>query len=281
MGAPLTPSETLAVIGDPVAHSLSPCLHAAAISAAGLRARYLAIRVPPAGLPRFIQDVRGGSLRGFNVTVPHKEAVVPLLDTLHDVALELRAVNTVVRHGTELAGHNTDVVGFRRALETAGLDSPRRALILGAGGAARAAAHALRGMDVDTGISARRRDQAEQVHGVMEDIAVVPWEDRETYASGCDLVVNATTLGMADLANASAMRWWPRGQEGALGFDLVYGRRTPYLQGAHEAGWAVMNGFEMLVQQAAESYRLWFGSGPDLHAMRQACTTGGVECYAS
>lgn len=275
----MTSREVLAVIGDPVMHSLSPRLQTAAIVAAGLDARYTAIRVPAERLAGFVAEARGGAVRGFNVTIPHKEAVVPLLDSVESPAAELGAVNTVVRAGGRLVGHNTDVAGFRRALERASAQ-PRRALVLGAGGAARAAAYALRQMGIETGISARRLDQTEDLCRTIQGVDMVRWGDRSTAAENCDLIVNATPLGMSHLAAESPITEWPRAPGSRVAFDLVYGHETRFLRDAAAAGWIPLDGLEMLVQQGAEAFRLWFGIEPDLGAMRRACAPEEVWCSA-
>lgn len=276
----MTSSELLAVIGDPVAHSLSPRLQTAAIASAGLGVRYVAMRVPAERLAGFVANARMGELRGFNVTIPHKEAVVSLLDALERPAAELGAVNTVVRAGSRLVGHNTDVLGFRRALERVSAARPRRALVLGAGGAARAAAYALRELGSEVAISARRPDQADRLSRVVQGVQTVPWDSRSVCAEGCDLIVNATPLGMSHLADESPLSQWPRARDVGVAFDLVYGHDTPFLRGAVMAGWTRVDGLEMLVQQGAEAFRLWFGLEADLDAMRCACTEE-VSCSAS
>lgn len=274
-------SKTLAVIGDPVAHSLSPPMHEAAIASAGLEARYIAIRVAPAELAHFLEDARNGSLDGFNVTIPHKETILPLLDGVEGLSIELGAVNTVVCESGRLIGVNTDVDGFSRALKGVAAMPPWRALVLGAGGTARAVSFALRQMGTRVGISARRSEQAMEMVRVVDWGEVVPWERRATFAEGCDLVVNATPMGMSHLAADSPLPRW-RGASGkSIAFDLVYGRETPFLRDAARAGWTPVNGVEMLVQQGAEAFRRWFGIEPDLASMRKACGLEDVPCSAS
>lgn len=136
---------TYAVIGDPIEHSLSPRLFSWLFAGLGLAAHYTALRVPPEALPEAVGRVRRGHLAGLSVTLPHKEAILPLLDDVHPAARRIGAVNTVVRDAAgTLRGHNTDAPGFRLALEHAGFrPGGARVLLLGAGGAARAAAFAL------------------------------------------------------------------------------------------------------------------------------------------
>jgi shikimate dehydrogenase len=269
------------VIGDPIGHSLSPRLHEAAIRSAGLDVRYDAVQVPPARLADFVAEARRGAYRGFNVTIPHKEAIVPLLDGLAEEARRLGAVNTVVCGDGVLRGFNTDVAGFTRALGRAIDKPPARALVLGAGGAARAIVWALTEMGASVRVSGRTETHARQIAEVIPGVETTPWERRTDVAARCDLVVNATPLGMSHLADQSPLPAWP-GPDGGLAFDLVYGRVTPFMKMACAAGWQVMDGTEMLVQQAAEAFRLWFGIVPNLAAMQAACTaTENLTCSAS
>lgn len=269
------------MIGDPIAHSLSPRLHAAAIESAGLSARYIAIRVAPSDLAGFVSGVHNGSLDGFNVTIPHKQTIVPYLDALDATAGDLGAVNTAVRGDHGMMGFNTDVIGFSRALKAVMPDPPGTALVLGAGGAARAAAYALRQMGTEVGICGRRPAQVAEVLQVVDGAEAVGWGSRAEVAGCCDLVVNSTPLGMARAALESPLPHWSPASGTAVAFDLIYGRETPFLREAADAGWVSVNGLEMLVQQAAEAFRLWFGIEPDLNSMRRACSFEDVSCSVS
>lgn len=270
------------MIGDPISHSLSPRIHAAAIAAAGIEARYDRIRVLSTHLPEFVDRVRGGMLLGFNVTIPHKQRIAPMLDALDGGSAEIGAVNTVVRRvDGQLAGYNTDVAGFLAALDGIAPRKPRSALVLGSGGAARGVAYALVHEGVSVAVSGRSREASEAVAQSIGAPRVVPWSKKESLAVGCDLIVNATPLGMSHLADETPLARWPEATDQAIAFDLVYGRETLFLRNAREAGWQTLGGLEMLVQQAAESFRLWFGLEPDTQAMREACLEGEAACSAS
>ncbi|GIV04594.1 MAG: hypothetical protein KatS3mg016_0169 [Fimbriimonadales bacterium] len=137
-------TQLTGVLGYPVRHSLSPAMHNAAFRALGLNWVYLAFEIPPEALPQAIVGMRGLRIQGLNLTIPHKEAVIPLLDALTDAAQRIRAVNTLFWEGGRLVGDNTDAEGFLQALREAGIEpAGQTVLILGAGGAARAVAYAL------------------------------------------------------------------------------------------------------------------------------------------
>lgn len=246
------------VIGWPISHSLSPAIHRAGFASVGLDAASAAFPVRPEDLGAAIAGIRALGISGVSVTAPHKVAVRAHLDAVAATADEVGAVNTIARDGDRLVGHNTDRAGFRRFLEDAGVGVEGvTALVLGAGGAARACALALRDLGVG-GLTIAARDPAAA--------AAVPVEAdilRFDEAAGlrADLVVNATPLGWG-------------GEEISLGpwrrvIDLVY-RSTPLLEAARDAGAEVHDGLGMLVAQAASAVEIWTGSSPDVRAMAAA-----------
>lgn len=268
------------VIGHPLGHSVSPAIFRAAFSAAGIDAAYEAWDTPPDGLQGRVDALRGDDFLGANVTVPYKETVAPLMDSLDDVAARTGAVNTIVHDGGALRGHNTDVYGFRRALAETGF-APRgkRVAILGAGGAARAVTAALIDLGAHTiFVSSRNWRRADALAGAFRSATPVGtqvtwshWEDGAFIraVSTADLVVNATPAGTArsDLegrtpTDTSLIR------AGALAFDLVYNPpETPFLAGARKQGAQAAGGLSMLVYQAAEAFRLWTGREAPVEAM--------------
>lgn len=267
--------ERYAVIGDPIDHSLSPAMHAAAFRHAGINAQYEAIRVSTRDLESTVETLRHLGFRGFNVTVPHKEAILPHLDAMSAEATAIHVVNTVVRAGDTLAGHNTDSQGFQAMLDKYGIDVHRkRVVVFGAGGAAQAVVHAL--VCREAWVTVVNRDQqrasrlakraSRRVDLMSPHAAALPLTVRVA-----DLLVNATSLGMGLLADQSPLPPDAELSPHSVVIDLVYGRLTPFLKSALAAGCRSFDGLEMLVQQGAESFRIWTGVEPDLGVMRAAC----------
>lgn len=250
----------LAVLGDPVDHSLSPRLHAAALRAAGIEGAYEARRVDTHGLSVAAEELRRGILHGANITMPHKRLAARLSDRLEGTAAVTGSVNTWVYRESDLIGYSTDDDGVRFAIAHAGLPDAGPVLVLGAGGAARAAIVALRERPLF--VTARRAEAANGVVGLAADARVVPWG---TVVEGA-LVVNATPLGMSSQP-------LPKGVVESAGglLDMVYGERmTPAVATAQRLGIPASDGLPMLVGQAAESFRLWTGHATSPTVMMEA-----------
>lgn len=264
--------ERFAVIGDPIAHSRSPLIMGAAFAAAGIPAEYQRRRVPLACLDGFLAAARR-ELRGFNVTIPLKEAVAARVDDRSPLVERTGAANTVIRRGERLEAHNTDVEGFGRSLDAAGIEvRGRNAVVFGAGGSARAVACALLERGARVTLAARTPGRAEAVRQALGGaITVGPQLPLETLADAdTALAVNATPLGMAPFEQASPLpQAFPLPRRLAI-YDLVYGRETPLLVHARRCGCAAIDGAEMLLQQAAAAFYLWTGQEADLGAMRSA-----------
>ncbi|UIP07305.1 shikimate dehydrogenase [Erythrobacter sp. SDW2] len=264
------------VIGDPIAQSKSPVIHGFWIDQLGLHADYRACHVSPAELEDYLTQRRGDAQwRGCNVTMPHKQAIIPLLDRLDPLASRVGAVNTVVRGDNgSLKGYNTDVGGFLEPLRDR-LKEPhlyRMARILGTGGAARAIVTGLAGEGFTLVLAGRDPAKARTLldelapggdhHTPRLDHFAAPtdfdFDDREGLL---DLVVNASPLGMAgqeplafDLSHAPP---------GAIVYDIVTSpARTPLLEGAEAAGFGTIDGLSMLIGQAAEAFQKFFGVAP-------------------
>lgn len=270
------------VLGYPIGHSLSPAMHNAAFGATGLEAIYLPWAVPPEGLAEAVGALRRiENLLGANVTVPHKEAILALVDEVDAGARRLGAVNTLVVRGGRLTGYNTDAEGFALALrEEAGFDPEgRSALILGAGGGARAVAFAL----ADGGIARlailnrgprRGEDLAEQVRGCRPGLEVKAWALHDTggparFLGRCDLLVNCTPVGLR-AEDPPLVPGFPLAG-GCLVCDLIYSPpETPLLRRAREAGCRSLNGLGMLLYQGAAAFQLWTGIRAPVAAMRRA-----------
>ena len=263
----------LAVVGDPIAHSLSPAMHNAALRAAGIAGSYQAIQVSSPELEAQVRLLRDQEYRGFNVTIPHKERIAACLDQI-DASARIGAVNTVVNQQGALIGYNTDVAGFCRALRSL-LPDPTglHAVVLGAGGSALAVVHALQCERTTVTVVNRSVARAEHLASRLSGRITVRRSGPEAAhaVAHADLLVNTTPLGMGNLVALSALPDDCQLSSHTAVFDLVYGRITPLLAQAAAAGCPTADGLEMLVQQGALSFQLWTGIVPDLTVMREAC----------
>jgi shikimate dehydrogenase len=267
-----------AVIGDPVAHSKSPRMQAAAFRALGLPHTYEALRVLDADVPRVVSALRAGDFAGLNVTVPHKERVLALVDVVDEGARLAGAANTLVREADgRLVAHNTDAPALAEEIRALvawpwppGHDrEDLRALVLGSGGAARAAKTAL--VDIlgvrDVVVRAR----------TPRDAATQPWRPFPASETSTRLVVQATSAGMvgADPGEAVAdVVAWDALPDDAGALDVVYAPpETAFLRRARARGLRSANGMGMLARQGALALKLWLGREPPLDAMRAALET--------
>lgn len=248
-------------------------MHNAAFAALGLKAHYEALDVPPTELGKAVADLRRAEVLGANVTVPHKLAVMPHLDDLSPEAEAIGAVNTVIHEDGHLLGHNTDAEGFLRALEAAGFDpAGKRAVVLGAGGAARAVVYGLLGAGSSVHIHNRTVRKAQALasafrHGEAEPLAK---DELMRAVRGCDLLVNTTSVGMEtggrdpDVSPLLGDTLPERG----LVCDIIYKpAETRLLRSAAAAGLDTQNGLPMLVYQGAASFERWTGRAPDVGVM--------------
>jgi shikimate dehydrogenase len=251
------------VIGHPVAHSKSPEMIDAAFAAMGIDAVMERLDVAPETLSDEIARLRASRMIGASVTVPHKVAVAALCDELSDAARAIGAVNCLELRGG-LVGHNTDAPGFADALAAAGWQV-EHAVLLGAGGAARAVAHALGAAQVE--IIARR--------------GALPWTDAQLRASfaRADLVVDCTPTGLdatSDTAFAASLPLDALAPAARVA-TLVYHRRTALLERAASLGHATLDGRAMLVHQAARALTIWTGREPPLEIMTRALDASVVK----
>lgn len=274
-GLHITGATKLAgVFGWPVEHSLSPAMHNAAFRALKLDWAYLPFAVPPERLSEAVRAVRALGLGGINLTVPHKEKVIPLLNDLTEDARAIGAVNTLLVRQDALIGHNTDAAGFNRTLRSAGYDpAGKLALVLGAGGAARAVVYALVQSGADVVVLNRTPQRAEVLARSMPGHVTAGVLDSTMLSmySCAALVVNATSVGMWPAVDSAP---WPDDVPfpyNALLCDLVYNpRRTCLVRWALSAGARYIDGLWMLVYQGAESFRMWTGQEPDVGIMFSA-----------
>lgn len=268
--------KQLFVIGDPVAHSLSPLLHQTMIDQTGAAYRYDVRTVRPEELPAFVRWAKNGGCAGFNVTMPHKEAILPLLDEVDATAASCGAVNTVcIREGRAI-GHNTDGTGFLDSLAGQGFyPQGRTVLLLGAGGAAKAVGHALAAAGAGRIIVCARRLEraaalAAQLPGCGEGI-VLAQDAIQQAASACDLLVNATPLGMAGSPAFARLDFLQAMPPHAVVYDLVYHpRRTALLEEAARQGLRAVGGIDLLIRQAVRAFTFFTGETPDTAALYAA-----------
>ena len=270
-------TRLLALIGQPVGHSLSPGMHNASFAADGLDFVYVCLDVDPGDLPAAVRGMAALKLRGFNITMPHKRAMVGLVDELDEGARLSGAVNTVVIEGSRLHGYNTDGGGMVEACAEAGIEvSGRRVLLLGAGGAAASIAAALGGEGAgELRLVNRSVGPAEELSeklraaGVRQ-IRVYPAGAIDEAAGDADVIVNATPLGMRDGDPLPVPEEYLR--EGRAVCDAVYrpGKATPLVRRAREAGARVVAGERMLLYQGVLAQRLWTGREPNVKAMSEA-----------
>lgn len=264
-------TRVAAVIGDPVAHSISPAIHNAAFAATGLDAVFVAFPVRPVDLGGAIAGFRALDLLGLSVTMPHKAAVIGHLDEVRHEAAALGAVNCVVREGDRLVGTNTDGSGFVDALTAASVDLVgTRVLVLGAGGAARAVIRGLVDAGVaEIGVANRTQDRAEAAVLLGgRDARIADPADTPDY----DVVVNATSVGMGEAPDGAALPLDPSLlREGQVVVDLVYDPvETGLLIEARAAGARPVDGVGMLVHQAAHAFTLWTGQEAPVEDMTRA-----------
>jgi shikimate dehydrogenase len=270
----------LGLTGYPLGHSLSPKIHATALRSAGLEGEYRLYPVSPdapVALFALINRLRSGELHGLNVTIPHKQAVIPLLDDLTPSARSIGAVNTIFVKDGQLIGHNTDAPGFLADTQRcfSSFNLPHSALVLGAGGAARAVVSALLSDNWQVSLVVRPEDlgQAQELASHHSSLITyysfldLPAHD----LSPLGLIVNATPLGMSPHVEACP---WPEGLEfpaEAAVYDCVYNpRETLLVKRARAAGLPAETGLGMLLEQAALAFEIWTGALADREAMRKA-----------
>lgn len=277
-------TRVVAILGDPVEHSRSPAMHNAAFEALGLDYVYVALRVRPGDLGRAVAGARALGFAGWNVTVPYKERIIPLLDRVSATARAIGAVNTVSLVGHQLIGDNTDAEGFRRAIaKLAFRPRGKSAVLLGAGGSARAVAYALSQAGVGrltilNRTRARALALARQMRAIGRSEVIVGSLGSARAAAPvreADLVVNCTSLGL----DGRTIPPIPIAETPAhcLFYDLVYGpERTPLVRLAEQLGRRAEDGRTMLLEQAGLAFHLWTGRRAPLGTMERALFPSGA-----
>jgi shikimate dehydrogenase len=280
-------TKRVVLIGHPVAHSLSGAMQQAAFDALGIDARYELWDRSPMELADAIAELRGDEFLGGNVTIPHKERVVPVMDRLTEEAHATGAVNTITREGKRLIGHNTDVPGFKVALDrlVGKQKMPRQAVVLGAGGGARAVVYGL----ITEGFTRivvfnRHLHHAEGMvrhfskSAAHMELKAMPWHESiiEAELAKTKVLVNATSIGLHGDESPIPAEVLP---PDLLVLDLIY-RRTKLLRDAVAAGDRTADGETMLLHQGAAAFTLWTGQAAPLELMQaklEEARAGGIE----
>ena len=270
----------LGIFGHPLSHSISPVFQQAALDELKINASYEAWDVPPSSLVGRIEELRNPIYLGANVTIPHKESSIKLVDELDPLAEKIGSLNTIVNRKGKLFGYNTDADAFLKALKLTESFEPTDAnvLIIGAGGAARAAVCSLLEFNISRLVIANRTvDRAislgKYFSSSIEVLAIGMNDSRLTeYARKSSLIINCSAMGMK---NGSAEQLSPLGsaaiQEGALVCDMVYNpAMTPLLVEAEKSGASTVGGLPMLIYQGAAAFELWTGTSPPIAVMFRA-----------
>lgn len=266
--------KIFAVFGNPVSHSISPRLHNAALGELGLSREALYTRYELTDGSRLISKFKELKLSGTNVTVPHKEAALAQCDVADETAIKIGSVNTLVSRGGKIYGHNTDAPGFLRAIESFG--EIKSTLVLGAGGTAKAVAYALK----SRGVRVCVLNRSEKRLANFAEYENFSWANFAEFKGGkFDLVVNTTSAGLKDEnLPAPAELLHPIFNEAKFAFDVIYGKKTPFLNLASAIGLRHKDGLDMLLFQAALALNLFFDGSLDEtkieNAMQKALALG-------
>jgi len=277
-----TPTIKAGVVGWPISHSLSPRLHGYWLKKHHIDGTYDPYAVKPEDLGSFIKTLTEKNITGLNLTVPHKEIILPFLDHMDDIAQKIGAVNMITRHIGRLSGTNTDGYGFLTNLTEMApnwLATEGPAMILGAGGAARAAMVSLLDVGVpEIKLVNRTRSRAENLAEIYGDlpITVCDWQDLSKNVSGVSLLVNTTVLGMTgqppldiDLSELSSS---------SVVYDIVYNPlETDLLKAAKENGNIAVDGLGMLLHQAVPAFESWYGQRPEVDPALREYMIAGLE----
>ncbi len=260
-----------AVVGDPIAHSLSPFMHEMWFDEHDIDASYLPIHAEPFELEKVVHAMKTLGVSGFNVTLPHKQAIVPLLDKLDESAIAMNAVNTVTFDGNHSTGWNTDGEGFVRSLMTLKPDFTDKVLIIGAGGAARGIAFALKKAGfASITISNRTYRRAEELARVMGGEALT-LKDAETVLGDFGIIIQTTSVGLAKDEGLPLSLEHIR--VGTIAADIIYNPlETPFLRAADAKGCQTLNGLGMFVYQGAIAFEKWTGVSPNTEKMIRILT---------
>ncbi len=264
-------TRILGVLGESIDYTASPAIQNAALDHFKMNYLYLAFSIESKRLGAWIETVRDMNMPGLNVTIPHKETIVKLLDEVSPLAEKLGAVNTVVHREGILRGENTDCFGFEQLLQSLSIRSPRSALVIGAGGASRAAIHTLsQREEMSIRLTCRKPTRGKRLVsalGVEQSVEVVPWDKRAGIEA--DLLVNATPLGQKARDPLPVPPQVVRHAKWIA--DLVVRPQgTKLVSLGRSYGAEARDGSTMLVEQGRESFQLWFGKRPPAAVMEEA-----------
>lgn len=266
--------KTYCIIGDPINHSLSPAIHNAAFNTLGLNCSYIALRVQEGQLKNSIDSLRAINIGGFNVTMPHKVKVLNYVDRCDQTVQLVGAANTVNNEEGKFCAYNTDVAGFIRPLRERKISfNGIEVLILGAGGAARAVVVALSGERgiANINIFNRNTDRSTNLAKLVKKLglkaSIVSNDYIQKIASKSDLIINTTPLGMSNeesLINSVSI------SKESIVYDIVYKPiNTKLIVNAKTAGAQVVYGYEMLLEQATASFKIWLKMDPPIDSMKK------------
>ena len=249
------------VIGNPINHSLSPKLHNHWLEQNNINAVYEKIKLEENEIENFIHKIKNQEINGCNVTVPFKKTVIPFLDKLSLEAEQAQSVNTICFNNGDLVGHNTDISGFQKAINSLNYEiKDKKILILGAGGVVPSIIFALKEMDVlEITISNRTKEKAENLKILFENLNVLEWGNLSEF----DVVINATSLG---LNNEKINIKFSSSGNDRLFYDVIYNpHETQFLKMGKQLGCKTENGKTMFVYQALEAFKLWHSIEPKVN----------------
>ncbi len=255
--------EIVGILGHPLGHSLSPVMQNAAMESAGINGVYLKFDSP--SLDNFADVMREYDIKGMNVTIPYKQAIMNQLDEVTELATKVGAINTIINDRGHLKGTNTDITGIKHAFEVSerNLKDHRKVLILGSGGAARAAAYVSNCAGCETYLLARNKETTSVLSKDM-DCHIAD----SNYVKDYDAIINCTPIGMNGDSD------YPINLNDLMSnqsvFDMVYNRKTELVRSAERKGCNIVHGIDMLIGQGAKSFQHWFGKDPDYKVMKEA-----------
>ncbi|MCA1063480.1 shikimate dehydrogenase [Rossellomorea aquimaris] len=262
------------VIGDPIAHSMSPLMHNSAFRECGIDASYVKFHVKKEELSEAIGGIKALGIKGVNVTVPHKEHVMPLLDEIDPLAEAIGAVNTIVNENGKLIGYNTDGLGFVEGLKNIAGDNleNKTMLVIGAGGAARAIYYSLASLGVKqvdvTNRTAQRAEKMIEGCSFNIDSDFLPLQSAESMLNQYDVIIQTTSMGMYPRVEEVPLKI-PHLKMGSIVSDIIYNPlETELLKQAKQKGALTQNGLDMFVYQGALSFEKWTGIFPSYSTMK-------------